>query len=87
MRESGIFQAIAQLLLLSSRKSRWRHVVSYLATKHRAKQHHRLEDKLADLRSRGFIAFSLASLQPDEVKNNCDLEIVLASDEKSLSMF
>ena len=48
---------------------------------------HKLEDELADLRSRGFIASSLASLQPDEVKNNCDLELVLASAEKSLSMF
>ena len=65
---SGIFQAFARLL--GRRKSRWCHVVSYLATK----QHHRLEDKLADLRSRGFIA---SSLQPDELKNNCDAEIVV----------
>ena len=45
--ESGIFHAFARLL--GSRKSRRRDVVSNLATK---KQHHRLEDQLADLRSR-----------------------------------
>ena len=50
-------------------------VVSYLVTK----QHPRLEDQLVDLRSRGFISSSLTSLQPDELKNNCNVEIVLAS--------
>ena len=31
-----------------------------------------------------YIASSLASLQPDELKNNCDVEIVLASAEETL---
>ena len=31
-----------------------------------------------------YIASSLASLQPDELKNNCDVEIVLSSAEETL---
>lgn len=42
-----------------------------------------IEDQLADLRSRGFVASALASLKPGELKN-CDAEILLSSAEDAL---